>query len=122
MENDDAIWRLRLRLPSRRGEDLVGAIAVDEHDFPWLHGRFLAGPAHEEVRDLFARELVLLDRMDEDGSDESAEAWETVHDQVNRTMTLTRPTGGTVAEFLLHIQDGRAWFRWSDTPVPKDEV
>ncbi|RPK59435.1 hypothetical protein EES43_18670 [Streptomyces sp. ADI96-02] len=101
------IWRLR------RGAELVGEIAVDDPDFPWLHGRFIPGPGYDDtLRDLFDRELALLERLDEEGSDESAEAWETVYGEVNRILVLSGPQGVNVAEFLLHIRGDRAWFRW----------
>jgi hypothetical protein len=35
----------------------VGEIQIDDADFPWLSGRFTAGPGFAAVRDLFAREL-----------------------------------------------------------------
>ncbi|MYR39461.1 hypothetical protein [Streptomyces sp. DvalAA-19] len=112
---DGTIWRLR------RGTDLVGEIAVDDADFPWLYGRFIPGPAFEPaVRQLFDRELVLMERLEEDESDESAEAWERVYGEVNRTFALVGPAGAAVAEFLLHIQGDRAWFRWSDTPFSEE--
>ncbi|MFF6906099.1 hypothetical protein ACFY9Q_09180 [Streptomyces sp. NPDC012389] len=111
------IWRLR------RGTELVGEIAVDSPDFPWLHGRFTPGPAYDTgTHELFERELALLERLDEDESDESAEAWERVCDEVNRTLALAGPEGEAVAEFLLHIQGDRAWFRWSDTPFSEEDL
>ncbi|MFE7479899.1 hypothetical protein [Streptomyces sp. NPDC057552] len=109
------IWRLR------RGAELVGEIAVDGADFPWLHGRFLPGPAFDPaVRQLFDRELALLERLEEDESDESAEAWERAYAEVNRTLALAGPEGAAVAEFLLHIRGDRAWFRWSDTSFSEE--
>ncbi|MFJ1592159.1 hypothetical protein ACIOD0_18170 [Kitasatospora albolonga] len=112
---NSTIWRLR------RGAELVGEIAVDGGDFPWLHGRFLPGPAFDPaVRQLFDRELALLERLEEDESDESAEAWERAYDEVTRTLALVGPEGAAVAEFLLHIRGDRAWFRWSDTPFSEE--
>ncbi|MFC9030830.1 hypothetical protein [Streptomyces arboris] len=112
---DGTIWRLR------RGTELVGEIAVDDLDFPWLYGRFIPGPAYDAgIRELFDRELALMERLDEGESDESAEAWEGVCREVNRTLVLTGPEGKGVAEFLLHIQGDRAWFRWSDTPFSEE--
>ncbi|MEE1941937.1 hypothetical protein V1L54_21440 [Streptomyces sp. TRM 70361] len=40
---------------------------------------------------------------------------EKVHDRIRKTISLTAPSG-PVAEFLLHIDGDRAWFRWSDRP------
>ncbi|WP_433402471.1 hypothetical protein [Streptomyces sp. CA-146814] len=109
------IWRLR------RGTELVGEIAVDDPDFPWLRGRFIPGPAFDTtVRELFDRELALMERLDEDETDESAEAWERVCCEMNSTLALAGPEGEAVAEFLLHVQGDRAWFRWSDTPFSEE--
>ncbi|MFE7957516.1 hypothetical protein [Streptomyces sp. NPDC057413] len=97
------VWHLR-------GEaGALGQIAVDDSDFPWLHGRFTAGPAFDSVRALFERELELADAEDWAG-------WERVLDDIDRAVTLHAPHG-PVAAFLLHIEGDRAWFRWSDEPV-----
>ncbi|QOV47891.1 hypothetical protein [Streptomyces chromofuscus] len=87
----------------------VGHIVVDDGDFPWLSGRFTAGPAFAAVRDLFARELALSQREDEGRRDE----WEAVYDEIRRRVSLSSPEG-PVADFLLHIEGDRAWFRWID--------
>ncbi len=89
----------------------VGEILIDDADFPWLSGRFTAGPGFAAVRDLFARELALAERDDEGHWEE----WERVCAEIGRRVSLSSPDG-PVAEFLLHIQGDRAWFRWSDEP------
>ncbi|WP_121712617.1 hypothetical protein [Streptomyces sp. E5N91] len=89
----------------------IGEIRIDEADFPWLSGRFRAGPAYGAVRDLFARELALAQADDA----EHWTRWEAVHDEIERRVRLVSPDG-PVAEFLLHIKGDRAWFRWSDEP------
>jgi hypothetical protein len=89
----------------------IGEILIDDADFPWLSGRFRAGPAFGGVEDLFARELALAER-DDDGHRAD---WEAVHAEIGRRVRLVSPDG-PVAEFLLHIQGERAWFRWSDEP------
>ncbi|MFH7334390.1 hypothetical protein [Streptomyces sp. KHY 26] len=99
----------------RAGEDPVGAIAIDDADFPWLSGVFTPAPGFAAVRGLFARELALTDWDDE----ECREEWEGVYDEIRRRVTLTAP-GGPVPEFLLHIEADRAWFRWSDEPFEED--
>jgi hypothetical protein len=93
------------------GGEPAGEILIDDADFPWLSGRFTAGPAFGAVRGLFARELALAER--DDAAD--WEEWETVYDEIRRRVTLASPDG-PVAEFLLHIEGERAWFRWSDEP------
>ncbi|MFI7404226.1 hypothetical protein ACIBW9_27725 [Streptomyces sp. NPDC049541] len=99
------VWRVR------SGAEPVGEILIDDADFPWLSGRFTAGPAFESVRDLFARELALMDQDHE----EHWQEWETTYDEITRRVSLSSPDG-PVAEFLLHIEGDRAWFRWSDEP------
>ncbi|GHB46731.1 hypothetical protein GCM10010377_42040 [Streptomyces viridiviolaceus] len=103
------IWRVR-----GDGQE-VGEILIDDADFPWLSGRFSAGPGFGAVRDLFARELALAERDDEDHWSE----WEAVHDEIRGRVSLASPDG-PVAEFLLHIQGDRAWFRWSDEPFGQE--
>ncbi|MGW0912661.1 hypothetical protein ACWD1Z_13060 [Streptomyces sp. NPDC002784] len=101
---DGTVWHIR------SGDEPVGEIAIDEADFPWLSGRFTPGPGYASVRDLFARELALVARVDED-----VEEWEAAYDEIRRRVSLSSPDG-PVAEFLLHIEGDRAWFRWSDEP------
>ncbi|GHH00034.1 hypothetical protein [Streptomyces lanatus] len=95
----------------RGGDGPVGEILVDDSDFPWLSGRFTPGPGYEAVRDLFVRELALLER----DQDEERDQWEAAYDEIRRRVTLASPDG-PVAEFLLHIEGDRAWFRWSEEP------
>ncbi|NUR05087.1 MAG: hypothetical protein HOY79_53880 [Streptomyces sp.] len=99
------VWQVRT------GAEPVGEILIDDADFPWLSGRFTAGPAFGAVRELFARELALIERDDE----EHRQAWEAAYDEITRRVSLSSPDG-PVAEFLLHIEGDRAWFRWSDEP------
>ncbi|MFC1431439.1 hypothetical protein ACEZDB_12380 [Streptacidiphilus sp. N1-3] len=60
------------------------------------------------MKPLFDRELVLVEEEDND-------EWEAVADEIRQTMQLVAPAG-PVAEFLLHVDGDRAWFRWSDEP------
>ncbi|NDK25858.1 hypothetical protein FSY75_15600 [Streptomyces sp. TR1341] len=100
------VWRVR------SGEEPVGEIVLDEAGFPWLNGVFTPASGFAAVRDLFARELVLMDEEDWEGAD-------LVYEEIRRRITLTSPEG-PVAEFLLHIEGDRAWFRWSDEPFEED--
>ncbi|MEV0483542.1 hypothetical protein AB0I69_23430 [Streptomyces sp. NPDC050508] len=104
------VWQVR------SGEEPVGDILIDDADFPWLSGRFTAGPAFGGVEELFARELALTN-ADDDGH---WIRWEEAYDEIRRQVTLTSPDG-PVPEFLLHIEGDRAWFRWSDEPFGDDE-
>ncbi|WP_199537321.1 hypothetical protein [Spongiactinospora gelatinilytica] len=80
-------------------------------DMPWLHGSFVARSAYAKVKPLFDRELELLEQTNDD-----PEAWEAAYDQVANAVRLVSPHR-PVADFLLHIDGDRAWFRWSDEPL-----
>ncbi|MFC9327351.1 hypothetical protein [Kitasatospora sp. NPDC057015] len=96
------VWRLKRR------EELIGEIAIDGADFPWLNGKFVPGPAFGEVKSWFDESLALLDAEEYERFDDS-------YQRIASTLSLVAPSG-QVAEFLLHISDDRAWFRWSDEP------
>lgn len=94
------VWTLH------HSDRVIGRIAVDKSDFPWLEGAFEALPGFEAFAPGFERSLRLLDA-------EENEEWEAVYTGLVRELSLHAPEG-PVAEFLLHIEDGRAWFRWAD--------
>ncbi|MFE1271229.1 hypothetical protein [Streptomyces sp. NPDC058758] len=96
------VWRLM------RQEELLGEIVIDEVDFPWLNGRFVPTPTFGEVKPWFDESLALLEA-------EEYERFDDFHDRIADALSLVAPSG-PVAQFLLHISDGRAWFRWSDEP------
>jgi hypothetical protein len=45
------------------------------------------------------------------------EAMMRIDDEVGAALTLTRPDGSRVAEFLLSVEGDEAGFRWLDEPV-----
>ncbi|MGX4731998.1 hypothetical protein [Kitasatospora griseola] len=98
----DETWRLV------HGEDLVGEIRIDDADFPWLHGEFTPGPGWPGFAPRFAecRELAEAEEWD---------AWGRIHLTLEQELTLHAPEG-PMAEFLLHIEPPRAWFRFSEEP------
>lgn len=91
-----------------RQEELVGEIVIEEADFPWLHGRFVPGTAFSAVEPVFTRSLALSEAEDWEAFDEA-------YEEITEAVSLVSPSG-PVAEFLLHIQGEKAWFRWSDEP------
>ncbi|WP_406194026.1 hypothetical protein OH807_04250 [Kitasatospora sp. NBC_01560] len=95
-------WRLL------RGDEPIGEIHVDDGDFPWLSGGFAPAPGFAAVRPWFEESRALLDAEDHEAFDRS-------YDRIADALTLVAPDG-PVAEFLLHIDGGRASFRWSDEP------
>lgn len=108
MASDGQVWRLERRPGKERGRELVGEIAVEEVDFPWLSGRFVPHPAFAEFKPWFDEARVVLEEEDFERFDE-------VYASIARRLTLVSPTG-PVPEFLLHIDGEAARFRWSDTP------
>jgi hypothetical protein len=100
------VWQVR------GAEEPVGDILIDDADFPWLSGRFTAGPGFAGVRELFARDRTLVE-------EEKWQEWEEAYDEIRRRVSLHAP-GGPVPEFLLHIEGDRAWFRWSDEPFEEE--
>ena len=101
------VWRLRRRDDGRALADLV----VTEGDFPWLYARVEAAEALGELRPLFAEEVRLLERIEDD-----ADAWERAYEAVAAAVVLRSPAGVDVPEFLIHVDGLEAWWRWSDEP------
>jgi len=102
----DETWRVM------RGEELVGEIRITDTDFPWLHGEFAPGPGWPAAEPCFAESRRLSEA-------DVWEAWEPVHLALAKTYALHAPDG-PVAEFLLHIEPPRAWFRFSEEPFEDD--
>ncbi|AXX30822.1 hypothetical protein KCV87_02790 [Actinosynnema pretiosum subsp. pretiosum] len=96
------VWRL----VRRGGGEVVCWVDVLEADFPWLVGQVRAGPAFDGVAPLFARVRELADRGEE---------WSEVYARIEAEVELVSPEG-PVAEFLLHLDGGRAWFRFGEEP------
>lgn len=53
-----------------------------------------------------------MDRIDDD-----PQTWEAAYETIRGAVTLHYPGGRPVPEFLLHIDGGDAWWRWSDEPL-----
>lgn len=92
-----------------RGDAVIADLVVNGGDFPWLNADVHPYAGFEDVRPLFDEELRLLDDVDS-----HVEAWEAAYEKVRATVTLRYPDGSEVPEFLLHIDSGEAWWRWSD--------
>lgn len=103
-----------------RGDALVAELVVTDSDFPWLYARLEALEGFEEVRHLFVEEQRLLEAISSaDVAPEDVDAWEAAYARVRDVLTLRYPHGGIVPEYLLHIEDGQAWWRWSDERDPE---
>ena len=94
--------------------ELLAELEVTGDDFPWLNAQVRPMAGFAEVRPLFQEELRRLDRL---GSHPGA--WEDVYRRTRQTVSLVGPDGRVVPEFLLHIDGGHAWWRWSDEPFPQ---
>lgn len=103
------IWKLK------HADELIGEIHITDSDFPWLCGTFVASPGFAHFKPLFDRELELME-SDNPGAEDAMDSWEKTYELINNALTLIDAEGMPVAEFLLHIQNGDAWFRWSDEP------
>lgn len=100
-------WTLHWRDDGRKLADLV----VTGGDFPWLEARLHPREGLAEVLPLFAEELRLLDKIDD-----NVESWERAYEAIRNAVTLRYPNGREVPEFLLHIDGNEVWWRWSDEP------
>ncbi|MFI7077807.1 hypothetical protein ACIBO1_11015 [Micromonospora sp. NPDC049903] len=101
---DGEIWRLCHR------DEVVAEIEVRSRDFPWTYGRLRPLAGFEPFRPLFVARNVALDADDD-------EAMMRIDDEIGAALTLARPDGSRVAEFLLSVEDDEAGFRWLDEPV-----
>jgi hypothetical protein len=110
------------RLVDSQGEQ-VASIEVSEVDMPWLLGRLTTEPAFDRFRSAFSAELALVEG---DLGNHAAE-WESTYRTISDNLRLIRPDGRVVPEFLLHVRDSEAWFRYSDepfdiAPTPRESV
>ncbi|MFD9359048.1 hypothetical protein [Streptomyces sp. NPDC060031] len=92
-----------------RQDALLGTITVEEADFPWLHGSFAPEPGFAEVKPWFDAVLAAVEAEAYD------ERFDAAYASIAESLTLLSPAG-PVAEFLLHIEGGAAWFRWIEEP------
>ncbi|WP_328414630.1 hypothetical protein OG470_20690 [Micromonospora sp. NBC_00389] len=93
-------WALHRRDDGKILADLVETGG----DFPWRNARVALKGGLAEVRPLLVEELRVLNGVDED-----VESWERTCEAVRNAVTLRRPEGQEVREFLLHIDGDQAW-------------
>lgn len=91
-----------------RGDVLLGTITSDvaKTDFPWFKGTFDPAPGFEGVRELFEKELSLLDA-------DKMEEWEAVWEEIMVSgLSLQSVPGGQIFdELLIHIDGVETWWR-----------
>jgi hypothetical protein len=101
------VWTLH----RRDNGEIVADLVVTGGTFPWLNAHVNQHEGLDDLRPLFAEELRLLDRIDDD-----VEPWERAYEAVRNAVILRYPQGHKVPEFLLHIDGDDAWWRWNDEP------
>ncbi len=97
-----------------RGNVLLGTIEVkrDDADLPWRSGVFRALPEYESVRELFERELEMLQANTTDDSAQWDD-WEEVHAELHGPGLRLRDKDGAFSadEIIIHINGTEAWWR-----------
>jgi hypothetical protein len=99
------------------GDELLAELVVTGGDFPWLSAEVRPAAGFAKVRPLFDEELRQLELLDEDPG-----PWEAAYRRIREVVRLVAPDGRPVPEFLLHIQDADAWWRWSDEAFPETQA
>ena len=85
-----------------RGDELLGTLTLAGVDQPFFDARFEAAPAFAEVAPVLN---VPGDEFDED-------AWGAAYERVEALgLRLVTEDGAEIAEFLLHVDGEKAWFR-----------
>jgi len=97
----------------REGASVLGVIAIEVQDFPWLSGPFAAEPGFARWAGVFAESSRMLDALADVDDPAGWAHWEAFYDRISSALTLVAPAG-PVAEFLLHIDGAHASFRWLD--------
>jgi hypothetical protein len=89
-----------------RADTVLGTLGASTLDQPWQFCRFEPTLAFADVAGLFQRELELLNGGD-------IAEWEEAYDAIDALeLRLVRPdSGDVIREFILHVEDGEAWFR-----------
>ena len=99
-----------------RGDELLAELVVTGGDFPWLNARVRPAAGFAEIRPLFDEELRRLESIGDE-----PERWEAAYRRIREEVRLLASDGRPVPEFLLHIEDEDAWWRWNDEPFPEEE-
>ncbi len=91
----------------KQGEAVLGHLHVTTLDFPWVYCTFAPTPDFDSLRPLFEAELRLSENEDWDALEKIDE------DIAALRLELTDPTtGAQILDFLIHFDEGTAWFRY----------
>ena len=102
---NNGTWRLLA------GDIEIARLVVNGSNQPWLTATVIPAAEFDHYRSLFDDELVALDRLDADLPGHNA-----IYRRIREQLTFLHPDGRIVAEWLLHIDGDRAWWRWSMEP------
>ncbi len=94
-------------LELKQGEQVLGTLKPYECDMPWVNCKFEPTTDFAPFKPLFDTELRLLDTA---ADDDWAEAYDKIADLDLRLVPVDG--GAAIKEFLLHVQDDEAWFRY----------
>jgi hypothetical protein len=86
---------------------LMGELELTNTNQPWFHSRFSPTASFAALKPLFDKEYELL-------AEENFDEWEAFYEQIIEKCLLLvhEPSGVRIEEFLLHVKDGEAWFRY----------
>ncbi len=93
------------------GADVVGEIRDATPDQPWFIGTWRPTDHFQPYQPLFELELSLAESMEDRWSE-----WEECYQRIRQAMRLQNPDGIEVAEWILHIDGDKAWFRYELRP------
>ena len=93
----------------RRNEQLLGTLRQYNVNFPWVECKFTPTEAFQEFKPLFDEEVEFMGSGAFD-----VEEWDAVYRKIIdlnlEIYDLTEKS--SITEFLLHIKDDEAWFRY----------
>lgn len=88
------------------GDTFLGVLTPYEYDFPWVYCHFIAEP-------VFATFQPLFDAEQQAAQTESMETWDKAYEPIAAlNLHLLSNDGTKIEEMLLHIANGKAWFRF----------
>jgi len=90
-----------------KDNEVLGVLTETDLNMPFVNCEFVANSSFSFYQAKFAEELILLnsDQMNE---------WERAYSEINAlglTLTSNNPVSESIAEFILHIDGDKAWFR-----------
>ena len=98
----NTIWELT------KNGTLLATLTLDYVDHPWFNCNFYPTPSFQNFKPVF-------EKLSELSADEDWMAYEEYFELEFMPMHIIlqeRPSGNTIREYELYIDDGKAWFRY----------